>query len=127
VPNVIKFRPNEDHAGLSKFEIDPRMLLEVLAYKGMHVLVDVIEKPGVRRLRATHVCCCLVAGRNPMWAVWTAKGKFQRFYGSREEIKEAYPKQAWRKMMATWKFREIAEDDVEKRRSKLEGTIKDKK
>jgi len=71
----------------------------ILSFKTIHVLNDVL-KSG--KLKATHYCTPLVAGRNPMWAVWTIRGKFLRYSSSRDQIKEAYPDKAWTKTMAAW-------------------------
>lgn len=58
-----------------------------------------------------------------MWAVWNVHGKFQRFFSSKAEIQENYDQLVWRPMMASWKFRDIAERDVEKRKAVLEATM----
>lgn len=91
-------------------DFEPPKLGEVMAYRGVYVLGTVREADGKSRLTASHYCSCLVFGRSPVWGVWTAAGKFQRFYGFKGEIAEAYPHLTWRRKMAQWSL--MAVDDL---------------
>jgi len=85
---------------------DNPKIKDILAYRGVHVLNDV---GGNGLLKASHYAICLVFGKEPVWGVWTVAGKFLRFYGSRQDIAEAYPHKSWRRKMASWNFGDISD------------------
>lgn len=96
----------------------------ILAFKSVHVLNDayasgVHNKPN---LVPTHYCCVLVQGRSPVWGVWTIRGKFLRFAGSREQIVAEYPAKVWKRVMASWALANADNDlkNVAKRVKSLE-------
>lgn len=97
---------------MPELEFQPPNLHDVIAYRGVYVLGTTrVSKEDKRpRLTASHYCSCLVFGKNPMWAVWTAAGKFLRFYNFKSQIADAYPKLVWRRKMAQWSL--IAVDDL---------------
>lgn len=77
----------------------------IMAFRGVHALSDVNSATGM--LRASHYATCLIGGREPMWGVWTVHGVFQRFFGSKAQIAEAYPKKTWRMRSATWNLIDV--------------------
>lgn len=97
-------------------------LEHVLSYKSVYALTTVVAKKGSDRdrLKATHYAVCLVNGRVPLWGVWTVGGRFQRFFKSRQEIADEYPKLVWRRKMASWNLRDVADKTVELRVEELE-------
>lgn len=98
-----------------EFRVPP--LGAMMAYRGVHALSDLNPKTG--RLRATHYATCLVGGRDPMWGVWTVHGVFLRFFGSKEQIREAYPRKTWRLRSATWNLVDIHNKDAEAKRKDM--------
>lgn len=97
----------------------------VTAFKSIHVLNDIVAKPkndNRPRLKATHYACVLVAGRSPVWGVWTVKWKFVMFCGSRQQIADQYPAKSWTTTMASWLLSDAESDykDIGKRVRALE-------
>lgn len=72
----------------------------ITAFKTIYILND--RGHAGAALRPTHYCCCLIAGRDPMWALWTVRGTFLRYAGSRQMLIEAYPEKAWSRITAAW-------------------------
>ena len=95
-----------------QIEFQPPNLGDVIAYRGVHVLgtIRLDAETGKNKLVASHYCSCLVFGKSPLWAVWLASGKFQRFYTFKSQIADAYPKLVWRRVMASWSL--MAVDDL---------------
>jgi hypothetical protein len=85
---------------------------DVIAYRGVYVLGTTRLNPDTGRMKlvASHYASCLVFGKSPLWAVWTAGGKFLRFYSFRSDIARAYPRLIWRRRMASWSL--MAVDDL---------------
>lgn len=98
-----------------EFAIPP--LGAMMAYRGVHALSDI--NPATGWLRATHYATCLIGGREPMWGVWTVHGVFQRFFGAKSQIAEAYPRKAWRLRSATWNLVDIHGKDAAAKRSEM--------
>jgi hypothetical protein len=100
-------------------ERDQGLMESVIAFKTIHVLNDVLKSKrenGKPVLKATHFCCPLVNGRNPMWAIWTVSGNFVRYAGNRDTITRAYPGKAWTRTMASWALTGRSEyRDIKKR------------
>jgi len=94
----------------------------ILAYKGVWALCTT-NKDG-DALKATHYASCLISGNRPIWGVWTVAWKFLRFYGSRLDIEEAYPRLVWRRKMATYLLQDITDKSVAARRSELAQVYK---
>jgi hypothetical protein len=89
----------------------PPSLSDVMGFRGVHVLGTMrYDEDGRAQLTASHYASCLVFGPRPLWGVWTAAGKFLRFYAFKEEIAKAYPKLIWRRRMASWQL--LAVDDL---------------
>lgn len=88
-------------------------LNDVMAFRGVHVLgtMRYPDDGGKATLAASHYASCLVFGKNPLWGVWTAAGKFLRFYSFKSEIAHAYPKLIWRRKIASWAL--MAVDDLQ--------------
>lgn len=87
----------------------------LLAHRNVYVL-STIGSNG--QLKGTHYTCCLSYGSNPVWGVWTIRGKFLRFYGSRGQIRDAYSDLVWRTHTGTWTLAKTSDDEqspVEKR------------
>lgn len=99
---------------VDEFQVPP--LGAMLAYRGVHALAD-LNKDGW--LKATHYATCLVGGRDPMWGVWTVGGVFQRFFGQKAQIAEAYPRKTWRLRAATWHLVDIHGKDAAAKRSDM--------
>lgn len=97
-----------------EFRIPP--LGAMMAYRGVHALADVNQQGW---LRATHYATCLVGGREPLWGVWTVHGVFQRFFGAKASIVDAYPKKAWRLRSATWHMVDLHHKDAAAKRSDM--------
>lgn len=93
---------------------NPSIIEGLLAFKTIHVLNDVRKN---NTLKATHFCCPVVGGSNPLWIVWTATGKFVRYASSRRQIEEAYPNKAWKTTMASWALTDADTEfkDIKKR------------
>jgi hypothetical protein len=94
----------------------------IMAYRGVHALCTVAKETDM--LRATHYATCLIYGREPVWGVWTVHGVFQRFFSSRTEIANAYPRLVWRKKQATWNLIGVHDMDVTERRKELKQIYK---
>lgn len=92
-------------------------LHDIMAYRGIHALCSVSKD---NKLTATHYACCLVGGNHPVWAVWTVRGKFLRFYTYKSDIEKAYPNLVWRRKMASWSLRDVSDHTPEQRRAELE-------
>lgn len=89
----------------------PPSLSDVMGFRGVHILGTMrYGDDGKAVLTASHYASCLVFGPRPLWGVWTAAGKFLRFYAFKEEIANAYPKLIWRRRMASWQL--MAIDDL---------------
>jgi hypothetical protein len=102
---------------LSEIRISPAMQ-DFLVYRGMHVLCRLNR---TMELEISHYCQCMIQGPSPMWGVWNAtNGKFQHWFGSREEIEKAYPRLIWRRVMFRWGLDAIAKAPVAQRRAALE-------
>lgn len=97
-------------------EIEVPPLGAIMAYRGVHALCTVAE---TGMLKATHYATCLIGGRDPMWGVWNVNGTFQRFFGSKAQIAEAYKNLTWRRKNATWSLVDIHTKDVKVRREEL--------
>lgn len=95
------------------------LIKDLLAYKGVHALCQLNK--STKKLRATHYAMVLMYGRFPIWAVYSAKGNFQAYHGSRASIEEAYPKHVWRRHMATWGLKDIEDKSIERRRNEIEA------
>ena len=106
----------------------PPNLGDVIAYRGVYVLgtAKFNEDTGRNKLVASHYCSCLVFGKNPLWAVWTANGKFLRFYGAKSAIALAYPKLIWRRRMAEWSLLAVNDLRPVQRRAVLQDRYKAK-
>lgn len=104
----------------------PPALSDVLAYRGIHVIGTVRFNKELDKnvLTASHYASCLVFGKNPLWGVWAANGKFLRFYGHKTEIMEAYPKRVWRRKMASWHLLAVDDLPADKRRAVLREKYK---
>lgn len=77
----------------------------VTAFKSIHTLNDVTKAKdanGKAVLKASHYCCVLIGGPQPVWGVWTVGGKFVMFAPSRSWISQQYPGKAWTRVMASW-------------------------
>lgn len=110
---------------VDEFNVPP--LGAMMAYRGVHALADTNAQGW---LRATHYATCLVGGREPMWGVWTVNGVFQRFFGAKSQIAQAYPRKAWRLRSATWNLIDIHGKDAAAKRSDMKeiyqkGKVKD--
>jgi len=88
----------------------------VMAFRGVYALCT-INKEG--RLKATHYTCVLSGGSEPIWAVWTVNGNFQRFCSKRKRVMEAYPNLVWRRKQATWSLVAVHDMDETERRKQL--------
>lgn len=99
--NVVRL-PIHDDRPLT--QIPP--LAGFMAFKGVYALCDIRAD---FTLKVTHYTCCVEQGPNPMWAIWTANGKFLRFLGRRSQVQEAYPNKAWKRMMASWRLSEMVD------------------
>jgi hypothetical protein len=94
----------------------------VMAFKGVWALsvLDTDKDTGhIGIRRATHYACCLIAGSNPVWGVWTVRGVFQRFFSYRTDIAAAYPDLVWVRKVATWSLTDIREMSTELKRATL--------
>jgi hypothetical protein len=100
-------------------ELAPPPLSGIMAFRGVHVLGTIRYEEGRARLTASHYASCLVAGQNPLWAVWAASGKFLRFYGSKQAIADNYKKLVWRRKMAEWSLMNVSDLTPAKRRAAL--------
>lgn len=89
----------------------------VMAYRGVHALSELNPKTGW--LRATHYATCLIGGPTPMWGVWSVNGVFQRFFGARSQIVEAYPRKVWRMRSATWNLMAVHKMDAAEKRKQM--------
>lgn len=100
------------------------VLEHVMAFKSVHVLNDIVIERSTKKSKnkATHYCCVLISGRNPLGGVWTIGGKFVRYAGSREQINEAYPNKTWTRVMSSWMLSRDENDykDIDKRVRALE-------
>jgi len=87
----------------------PRDLRDMLAYRGMWVLATTrFDKARNREiLTASHLAMCIAWGNHPLWLVTTARGRFVRLAGSKQQIIDAYPNLVWRRKMAEWSFKGI--------------------
>lgn len=94
------------------YEVPP--LGSVMAFRGVHALSE-IAPTGY--LRATHYATCLVGGPTPTWGVWSVNGVFQRFFGSKAQVAEAYPRKVWRLRSATWNLIDIAKRDAAEKKA----------
>jgi hypothetical protein len=112
--SVVQFQPHMD-------------LSTILCTRGVHALCTVVKSqyPGKVTMRATHYATVIAYGSSPMWAVWTANGKFVRFAGSRGQIEREYPHLVWRRRAAAWTFSDFVEEDVEKRKARMLDTYKE--
>lgn len=101
---------------------------DVIAYRGVYVLGTAKPNPetGKNKLVASHYCSCLVFGKSPLWAVWTAGGKFLRFYTFKGDIALAYPKLIWRRRMAEWSLLAVNDLRPHARRAVLQDKFKSK-
>lgn len=88
----------------------------VMAFRGVHALSE-IAPTGY--LRATHYATCLIGGREPMWGVWSVNGVFQRFFGSRAQVVEAYPRKIWRMRSATWNLVDLHKMDAAEKKKAM--------
>ena len=88
-------------------------LENIFTYKSVWALC-VINKDG--RLRATHYASCYVAGRAPVWGLWTINGKFVRLFNGRESIIQSYPGHVWRRWMMKWGLKDDADTSAAERR-----------
>lgn len=103
------------NTGGDEFRVPP--LGAMMAYRGVHALSDL--NPTTGWLRATHYATCLVGGREPMWGVWSVNGVFQRFFGSKAQIADAYKRKTWRLRSATWNLVDIHNKDASAKRSDM--------
>lgn len=101
-------------------DFEPPKLNDVMAYRGVHVLGTVrTNQEGRQVLTASHYCSCLVGGKSPLWGVWNARGKFERFFNFKSDIAHCYPHLVWRRKMAQWSLAVIDDLKVEARRRAL--------
>lgn len=98
-----------------EFRVPP--LGAMMAYRGVWALSELNPKTGW--LRATHYATCLIGGPQPMWGVWSVNGVFQRFFGAKSQIVEAYPRKAWRLRSATWNLIDIHKMDAAEKRTQM--------
>lgn len=89
----------------------------IMAFRGVHALADLTMEG---RLRATHYATCLIGGREPMWGVWLVSGKFQQFFGSKEQIKTHYPRKVWRAISATWNLIDVHRMAADEKRQEMQ-------
>jgi hypothetical protein len=87
----------------------PNDLRDMLAFRGVWILATTRFDKARNRdiLTASHLAMCVAGGRNPLWLVTNAKGRFVRFFNHRSEIANAYPDLVWRRKMAEWHFGRI--------------------
>jgi len=77
-------------------------LSSVLAFKSLLALCQVDAKTN--KLRAIYHASCLVAGRDPLWGIWSVpNGRFVRYCRSKQDVLDAYPQFAVRRTMAKWR------------------------
>jgi hypothetical protein len=107
-------------AGRQELGLTPD-LEKIMSFKGIHALCTV-NKDGM--MQASHYACCLVYGRNPLWGVWSLNGRFQRFYGSKQDIEDNYPHLTWRRIMARWQLKDDADSVAEARRKALSKELR---
>lgn len=93
----------------------------VMAFRGVHALSE-IAPSGF--LRATHYATCLIGGREPMWGVWSVNGVFQRFFGSKEQVREGYPNKVWRMRSATWNLIDLHNKDAQEKKKEMREIYK---
>lgn len=78
----------------------------VTAFKSIHVLNDILKSKtddnGRPALKASHYCCVLIGGAQPVWGVWAVTGRFVMFAPSRQWIADQYPDKTWTRVMASW-------------------------
>jgi hypothetical protein len=99
-------------------DLDVPPLGSILSYRVVWALCTSVKVEGHQRMRATHYATVLSAGRTPIWGVWTINGAFQRFFGSRSAIEDAYSRLVWRKKQSTWTLTDLHDmDHSEKQRA----------
>ncbi len=95
------------------------MLDNLQAYHGVWAL-STINKDG--RLVATHMTWQIVYGRNPMWVVVTIDGKFVRYSGYKEQVRQAFPHLVWRRWMVRWSMLEAKDHPIPVRLEEVSQT-----
>ena len=50
----------------------------------------------------SHFAFPIVGGREPLWQVFTAQGRFVRYATSRAMVEARYPPLVWRRWMVEW-------------------------
>lgn len=93
----------------------------VMAFRGVHALSDIMPNGF---LRASHYATCLIGGREPMWGVWSVNGVFQRFFGSRSQVAEGYPRKVWRMKSATWNLIDLHNKDAQEKKKEMREIYK---
>lgn len=93
---------------------------DLMSYRGVYALCTVTGKGGRRLLKATRYATVLIGGPSPLWGVWRIDGRFDRFFGFRSEIEEAFPRLVWKRKMATWKAVDLTDKSIATRRAELE-------
>ena len=101
-------------------ELQAPPLGAVLSYRVVHALCTVSKG----ELKATHYAVCLIGGSQPVWGVWTINGVFQRFFGRKSDIAEAYSHLTWRVKQSTWTLADVHDMDHEERSETLKSLYK---
>ena len=95
--------------------------MTVSTFKGVWAMC-LIGKNG--KLRATHYGSCMVAGRSPLWVLFTVKGNYVRHYGSKDAMMNDHPTHIWRRRMMRWNLADNRDmSDVKKRIASLENEL----
>lgn len=106
----------------TKVEIprDDTLLEGIISLRCVYVLAPISEKN--RLVKARYYTCCVAAGPNTRWGLWSIKGNFQRFFARRSAIEHAYPQLVWHRKAATWALTGISDLDPAQKVEFLEKT-----
>lgn len=99
---------------MSKVEI----VGNTMGFRSIWTLNDVTKEKaenGRPVLKVRYYAYIIAHGRYPVWAIYTAEGKFVRYASSKTMVEQAYPKLAMRRVMAGWAMTSLENHSIDKR------------
>lgn len=90
----------------------------IIGYRTVYVLSTINAKTGL--LKGSHYAAVVCYGPAPLWGVWTIKGKFLAWYGSRKQIENTYSNLTWRRRATQWEMVDMEDHGLERRREELQ-------
>lgn len=87
------------------------------SFRGVWALSS-LKKDGL--LRADFYVWPIVYGRDPLWVVYSSRGRFVRYASGRAQIARWYPSLTWRRAMCRWTIVDVQNHSVTRRTEEFE-------